>query len=188
MAFLDSSSSVIDAILTNKGRELLAKNDGSFKITKFAFGDDEINYQLYDANNATNPDKDILNLPVFEPVSNEQVALRSRLITLDKGSSRISTLVLNPSKATVDYNTIVSFTVSTDNGEDSQGYSIFSRNTDIASPVSKTVLPNDEGIATFQLDTGSNAGSEAGTVILDVIGLNTGARSTFELTVSPSES
>ena len=48
MAFLDSSTAVIDAILTRKGRELLARNDGSFQITKFAFGDDEINYQLYD--------------------------------------------------------------------------------------------------------------------------------------------
>ena len=46
MAFLDSSTAVIDAILTRKGRELLARNDGSFQITKFAFGDDEINYQL----------------------------------------------------------------------------------------------------------------------------------------------
>ena len=37
MAFLDSSTAVIDAILTRKGRELLARNDGSFQITKFAF-------------------------------------------------------------------------------------------------------------------------------------------------------
>ena len=44
MAFLDSSTAVIDAILTRKGRELLARNDGSFQITKFAFGDDEIYY------------------------------------------------------------------------------------------------------------------------------------------------
>ena len=75
MAFLDSSTAVIDAILTRKGRELLARNDGSFQITKFAFGDDEINYQLYDATKATDQDADILNLPVLEPVSNENVAL-----------------------------------------------------------------------------------------------------------------
>ena len=70
MAFLDSTTAVIDAILTRKGRELLAKNDGSFQITKFAFGDDEINYQLYDATKATNQDADILSLPVLEPISN----------------------------------------------------------------------------------------------------------------------
>ena len=86
MAFLDSSTAVIDAILTRKGRELLARNDGSFQITKFAFGDDEINYQLYDATKATDQDADILNLPVLEPVSNENVALLYRLITLPDGS------------------------------------------------------------------------------------------------------
>ena len=65
MAFLDSTTAVIDAILTRKGRELLAKNDGSFQITKFAFGDDEINYQLYDATKATDQDSDILNPSVI---------------------------------------------------------------------------------------------------------------------------
>ena len=80
MAFLDSTTAVIDAILTRKGRELLAKNDGSFQITKFAFGDDEINYQLYDATKATDQDSDILNLPVLEPVSNEIVSSAGNLI------------------------------------------------------------------------------------------------------------
>ena len=94
MAFLDSSTAVIDAILTRKGRELLARNDGSFQITKFAFGDDEINYQLYDATKATDQDADILNLPVLEPVSNENVALLYRLITLPKGTLKTANLVV----------------------------------------------------------------------------------------------
>ena len=51
MAFLDNSGDIIlDAVLTDTGRMRLAKGDGSFKITKFAFGDDEINYALYDKN------------------------------------------------------------------------------------------------------------------------------------------
>ena len=51
MAFLDNSGDIIlDAVLTDTGRMRLAKGDGSFKITKFAFGDDEINYELYDKN------------------------------------------------------------------------------------------------------------------------------------------
>ena len=102
MAFLDSTTAVIDAILTRKGRELLAKNDGSFQITKFAFGDDEINYQLYDATKATDQDSAILNLPVLEPVSNENVALLYRLVTLPEGTLRISTLKVTPPTGTVD--------------------------------------------------------------------------------------
>ena len=54
MAFLDNSGDIIlDAVLTDTGRMRLAKGDGSFKIVKFALGDDEINYELYDKNNAS---------------------------------------------------------------------------------------------------------------------------------------
>ena len=51
MAFLDNSGDIIlDAVLTDTGRLRLARGDGSFKITKFAFGDDEIDYSSYDGN------------------------------------------------------------------------------------------------------------------------------------------
>ena len=54
MAFLDNSGDIIlDAVLTDTGRFRLAKGDGSFKIVKFALGDDEINYGLYDKNHAS---------------------------------------------------------------------------------------------------------------------------------------
>jgi hypothetical protein len=54
MAFLDNSGDIIlDAVLTDTGRMRLAKGDGSFNITKFALGDDEINYKLYDKNHAS---------------------------------------------------------------------------------------------------------------------------------------
>ena len=51
MAFLDNSGDIIlDAVLTDTGRMRLAKGDGSFLIKKFALGDDEINYELYNKN------------------------------------------------------------------------------------------------------------------------------------------
>ncbi len=46
MAILNPTTITVDAILTKKGRELLARNDGSFKITQFALADDEIDYSL----------------------------------------------------------------------------------------------------------------------------------------------
>jgi hypothetical protein len=186
MAFLDSSTAVIDAILTRKGRELLAKNDGSFKISKFAFGDDEINYQLYDAN-ASDPDADVNNLPLLEPVSNESVALLYRLISLPKGSLKIATLTLSPSKATSDFSDTVTLTVSTNNGEDLQGWTAVSRDSDISKLNNSKAEPED-GIGTFQILTGVNAGSKSGLVKIDVTGINTGARAEFELTVSASAS
>ena len=184
MAFLDSTTAVIDAILTNKGRELLAKNDGTFRITKFAFGDDEVDYQLFDAS-ASDPDADVNNLPVLEPVSNESVALNFRLITLPQGSLKISKLALSPAEATANFGDTVLLGVSTENGEDPQGYSSVSRDTDIARLDSTKAIPED-GQATFNIATGLNAGSKSGVVKVDVTGVNTGARATFSLTVSAS--
>ena len=54
MGFLDNSGDIIlDAVLTDTGRMRLAKGDGSFKIVKFALGDDEINYELYKKDHAS---------------------------------------------------------------------------------------------------------------------------------------
>lgn len=184
MAFLDSTTAIIDAVLTTKGREALAKNDGSFKVTKFAFGDDEINYQLFDAT-ASDPDSDINQLPILEPVSNESVAINSRLLSLPKGSLKVSVLNLNPSVATVDFGTSAKFTVTTENGEDPQGYKAVSRDTDIAVIQEERVIPDGDE-ASFTVLTGTNAGSKSGLVNIDVTGVNTGARATYALTVSAS--
>tara|TARA_R100000963_G_C4592529_1_gene69202 strand:+ start:105 stop:677 length:573 start_codon:yes stop_codon:yes gene_type:complete len=186
MAFLDSSTAVIDAILTRKGRELLARNDGSFQITKFAFGDDEINYQLYDATKSTDQDADILNLPVLEPISNENVALLYRLITLPRGSLKIANLQISPTSGTVNYGDDLNVTVATQNGTDTQGYSATVRDTDIGVLTNTTAIPNENSVGTFTIRTGANAGGKAGQTIVDITGINSGARKEFTLTVSAS--
>ena len=184
MAFLDSSTAVIDAILTKKGRELLARNDGSFQITKFAFGDDEINYQLFDITNTTNPEQDILNLPVLEPISNQEVALLNRLITLPKGSLRIGVVTIQPTTATVNFGDPTSFSVQTQNATDPQGYSATVRDENVAILTNSTAVPNADGNAIFSIQTGDNAGGLAGTTTIDVVGINSGARGTFSITVA----
>jgi hypothetical protein len=91
MAFLDNSGDIIlDAVLTDTGRMRLAKGDGSFKITKFALGDDEINYGLYrNTNNSLGAhpsgsaffDLDILQSPVLEAFTNNTSLLKHRLVS-----------------------------------------------------------------------------------------------------------
>jgi hypothetical protein len=85
MAFLDNSGDIIlDAVLTDTGRLRLAKGDGSFKITQFAFGDDEINYSLYDKNHPSGSayyDLDILQSPVFEAFTNNASSMKSLLLS-----------------------------------------------------------------------------------------------------------
>jgi hypothetical protein len=69
MGFLDNSGDIIlDAVLTDLGRKRLAEGNGRFNISKFALGDDEIDYGLYDKNNTSGSayyDINILQTPVL---------------------------------------------------------------------------------------------------------------------------
>ena len=88
MAFLDSSGDIIlDAVLTDTGRLRLAQGDGSFKISKFALGDDEINYGNYNKNHASGSayfDLEILQTPILEAFTNNSSQIKSRLMTMSR--------------------------------------------------------------------------------------------------------
>ena len=88
MAFLDNSGDIIlDAVLTDTGRLRLAQGDGSFKITKFALGDDEINYGLYNKNHPSGSayyDLEILQTPVLEAFTNNTSNLNSKLMSISR--------------------------------------------------------------------------------------------------------
>ena len=85
MGFLDNSGDIIlDAVLTDHGRKLLAKGDGSFQITKFALADDEINYTLYNGTHASGSayyDVEILQTPVLEAFTDNAGSVKSKLIS-----------------------------------------------------------------------------------------------------------
>jgi len=85
MGFLDNSGDIIlDAVLTDHGRKLLAKGDGSFQITKFALADDEINYTLYNPSHASGSayyDIEILQTPVLEAFTDNAGSVKSKLIS-----------------------------------------------------------------------------------------------------------
>jgi len=99
MAFLDNSGDIIlDAVLTDTGRLRLAKGDGSFNITKFALGDDEINYELYDKNNASGSayyDIEILQTPVLEAFTNNTSLLKSKLLSISRTNLLYLPVVIN---------------------------------------------------------------------------------------------
>ena len=85
MAFIDNSGDIIlDAVLTDAGRKRLAAGDGSFRIAKFALGDDEIDYSLYNTG-ATSGQEDlrILQLPVFEAFTNNTSVLKTLWTSLE---------------------------------------------------------------------------------------------------------
>ena len=123
---------------------------------------------------------------MLEPVSNENVALLYRLVTLPEGTLKISTLKVTPTTGTVDYGDDLQITVVTENGTDGQGYAATSRDLDIARLVNTTAIPDDNGVGTFTIQTGANAGGKDGTTIIDITGINTGARKEVTINVSAS--
>jgi hypothetical protein len=95
MGYLNNSIITVDAILTKKGRELLARGDGSFKITQFALSDDEIDYTLY---NPVHPSGSALygealeNMPLLEAFPDETQIMKYKLTTLPRGTSKLPVL------------------------------------------------------------------------------------------------
>ena len=92
MAILNPTFVTVDAILTTKGRQLLARNDGSFQITQFSLGDDEIDYTLYNPYHPSGSayyGEAIEAMPVIEAFPNDSQIMRYKLVTLPRGTSRL---------------------------------------------------------------------------------------------------
>ena len=97
MGYLDPSVLTIDAILTRKGREALAKNDGSFRITQFALADDEIDYTLYNPSHPSGSafyGEAIENMPLLEAFPIETQIMKYKLATLPRGTAKMPVLNL----------------------------------------------------------------------------------------------
>ena len=95
MGYLNNSIITVDAILTKKGRELLAKGDGSFKITQFALSDDEIDYTLYNPSHPSGSafyGQAIENMPLLEAFPDETQIMKYKLVTLPRGTAKMPIL------------------------------------------------------------------------------------------------
>jgi hypothetical protein len=95
VGYLNNSVVTIDAILTKKGRELLARGDGSFKITQFALADDEIDYTLYNPDHPSGSvfyGEAIENMPLLEAFPDETQIMKYKLTTLPRGTAKLPVL------------------------------------------------------------------------------------------------
>ena len=102
MAILNPTIVTVDAVLTTKGRELLARNDGSFQITQFSLADDEIDYTLYNPNQTSGSafyGQAIEAMPIIQAFPEDTQMMRYKLVTLPRGTSRLPVVSLG-------YNTI----------------------------------------------------------------------------------
>ena len=116
MGYLNNQVVTIDAILTTKGRELLAKNDGSFRITQFALADDEIDYTLYNPNHPSGSSfygEAIENMPLLEAFPIETQIMKYKLATLPRGTAKLPVLDLGYNAITLQQGASLSITPQT---------------------------------------------------------------------------
>lgn len=205
MGYLDNSSITVDAILTKKGRELLAKGRDFFVISQFALADDEVDYELWNPAHPLGSDYYgiiIENMPIVEAVTDESYNLKYKLLTLPKNTIRIPIILVNPTSISLEEaGKQQTVTISTKNGgNDTLGYTVTLLNSDAAA-----LVGDGQGIANNTDPVGANEDRRSITiscksqftittkVLADntdistkiiVVGNETGGREEVELTVT----
>ena len=103
MGFLNNTTVTVDAILTKKGRELLAQGTNAFNITKFALADDEVDYRLYDTSHPNGTDyygAVIDATPLLEAFPDENHVMRYKFVTLPKNTQKMPVISIQPEAVT----------------------------------------------------------------------------------------
>jgi len=208
MGYLNNTSVTVDAILTLKGRELLAQGGSAFKITQFAVGDDEIDYTLW------NPDHPlgtayygtiIENMPVTEAIPDETQALKYKLVTLPKNTINIPVITVGNTSITLSgpgtSAAIIPNTANLQGGNGNLGYTAILSDNSIATlnvtqPLQNSVLPTTPQTIGSNADAQSVAVAgfafsvvaktllvESKTATITIIGNETGGSVTINLTV-----
>ena len=214
MGYLDNTSITVDAILTKKGREILAKGADEFKITQFALADDEIDYSLWNPAHSLGTNYygiAIDNMPLIEAIPDETQTMKYKLVTLRKSTTRIPVITVpNSSIVLVAGGDAVDVSPNTSNfegGNASLGYTAILSNSDVAylevgTPV-KSILMQGATVPTFVGDDESaqsitavgfsfrivakNQPIEDKTATLTIIGNETGGRATANIKVKKQE-
>ncbi len=208
MGYLNNSTITVDAILTKKGRELLARGKDEFKITQFALADDEIDYDLWNPAHPLGSDYYgiiIENMPLVEASADESNVMRYKLVTLPKQTARIPVIQVGQSSITLtspgQLAAINPTTTNFTSGNATLGYTAILSNSDTAtlqvvSPVNAGVSPtiprfigDSESAQTvsavgFSFNVTAKQQLIADSVAtITIIGNETGGRVTVNLTV-----
>jgi hypothetical protein len=194
MAYLDNSEITVDAILTKKGRQKLASGQ-SLNITKFALGDDEIDYTLYEPAHPKGSayyDSAIRAIPVTEASPDETQVLRYKLVTLPKGTTQIPTVRLGVPSISVNQSEggVALLPTTSPAGNTNAGYTMVLADTR-AGTITVTVFLGEEITTTAQVASGlefrftpnPNLTIDVATTVT-VYGNETGGSQTIPITVT----
>ena len=170
MGYLNNSTITVDAILTKKGRELLARGRDEFKITQFALSDDEIDYDLYNTEHPLGTayyGAAIENMPIIEAIPDETQMMKYKLVTLPKGTARIpvvdaglTVLNLQGRQTALISPTTVNFT----NGNAQYGYTAILSDSDVAEIRVISAAVNQAGAPTVAQFIGDSEAAQSVTV------------------------
>ena len=155
MGFLNNTTVTVDAILTKKGRELLAQGTEAFNITKFALSDDEVDYNLFDVTHPNGSDsfgKVIENMPLLEAIPDENHVMRYKLITLPKNTSKMPIVSLS----------IDSVTFNVSEGLTTPARLVTATTANVTDS-SYTFILHDQSVATMNVSEGAGSGVGATT-------------------------
>ena len=206
MGFLNNTNITVDAVLTKKGRELLAKGENQFNITKFALADDEVDYRLWDVTHPNGSDyygTVIESMPLLEAFPDENHVMRYKLVTLPKSTQAMPILEVAQSSVTLRrLNSVSIINPSTQNGsDDTLGYTFILHNQSMArlrvragaqvSATGTTVpffldeddLPNSISVVGKSVEIRPKRLSRTQTTQLTIVGNETAATTTINITV-----
>ena len=144
MGLLNNTTITVDAILTKKGRELLARGRDEFKITQFALADDEIDYDLYNTEHPLGTayyGAAIENMPITEALPDETQMMKYKLVTLPKGTPRIPVISIGVTTATLDSGQVYDInpqTINFSGGNQNFGYTAIVSDSDVLDIVATT--------------------------------------------------
>jgi hypothetical protein len=214
MGYLDNTSITVDAILTKKGREILAKGADEFRITQFALADDEIDYTLWNPAHPLGTNYygiAIDNMPLIEVIPDETQIMKYKLVTLRKRTTRIPVVTVPQTSLTLvaggDAVIVRPNTSNFEGGNSTLGYTAILSNSDVAfvdvaEPVQSALL----AAATVPTFIGDDESAQSITAVgfafnivaknqpiakqtatITIIGNETGGRTTITLTVNKQE-
>jgi len=207
MGFLNNTNITVDAVLTKKGRELLAKGENQFNITKFALADDEVDYRLWDVTHPNGSDfygSVIESMPLLEAFPDENHVMRYKLVTLPKSTQAMPILEVAQSAVTLRrLNSVSVINPSTQNGsDDTLGYTFILHNQSLArlrvragaqtSATGTTVpffldeddLPNSTSVVGKSVEIRPKRLTRTQTTQLTIVGNETAATTTINITVN----
>jgi len=152
MGYLNNASITVDAILTKKGRELLARGQNEFNITQFALGDDEVDYSLWNPNHPLGSAYygiAIENLPIVEALPDESQTMKYKLVTLPKNTVRIPVVKVGQTAITLTslsgIASIIPYTANFTNGNSRFGYTAILSDSSVATIEATKAAPQVAG-------------------------------------------